>query len=700
VFIQSRASGKTHLSQSRHNAASEARCRSRLLKLAPAIMEALDRRTLLSVSFKFNIIDPTNKYAGIHADLQRLLNAAGSEWTTHLLGNASLEYNVGFTDDPAPIIGGIPKLATGAAHGASVIGTDTIQNTGSDVYQLGTITEMQSGVDPNGLDADAGITIYGQNIRSWYFDPDTNTRNQTIPDNLIDGYTVLLQEIAHSIGFTTSRDPVGNVPDIGMYTYDQHITGFGNLSFGLTKDQKVGFGADPTTATDDLATVVYGGGSFSFNGQINPTPVGLELAEPSLLGNGRYVDLGVTPNPPINYQNLTDLSSDLMGGLPDFGAAGRKTISKLDLAILKDTGVPISLSVDPTPEGLYVVNGTGLNDVISLTKTNGTVLIRVNNSATTFDPLTANSITAIVVNGLNGDDVITIGGDMPAVAINGGAGNDTIFGGSRGDSIFGGGGNDLIAGGGGGDLIRGGDGNDVIYGQGGSDRLYGDAGKDYVDGGLQTDRINGGSGNDALVGGTENDFLFGDAGNDLLAGAGGKDRLDGGSGSDTFFGGNGNDSVDYSRSTAAVTVTIDASPDDGTDGEGDDVMLDVENVIGSPFNDVITGSEGPNSLMGGSGNDIINGAGGNDTLEGNDGNDNLSGGGGNDSLDGGAGNDAFSGGVGLDVMLGGDGDDTFATRDTASDTIDGGAGIDSLVGDKVDVLSNVESADVGVLPPP
>src|SRR5690242_8434932 len=65
-------------------------------------VEPLDRRTLLSVAFKFNIVDPTNKYASIRNDLQAQLNAAGAEWSTHLLGNATLEYDVNFSEAAPP----------------------------------------------------------------------------------------------------------------------------------------------------------------------------------------------------------------------------------------------------------------------------------------------------------------------------------------------------------------------------------------------------------------------------------------------------------------------------------------------------------------------------------------------------------------------------------------------------------------------
>ena len=48
-----------------------------------SLIEALDRRVLLSVAFKFNIVDPTNQFKSIRPQLQTLLNAAGGEWAPH-----------------------------------------------------------------------------------------------------------------------------------------------------------------------------------------------------------------------------------------------------------------------------------------------------------------------------------------------------------------------------------------------------------------------------------------------------------------------------------------------------------------------------------------------------------------------------------------------------------------------------------------
>jgi Ca2+-binding RTX toxin-like protein len=78
---------------------------------------------------------------------------------------------------------------------------------------------------------------------------------------------------------------------------------------------------------------------------------------------------------------------------------------------------------------------------------------------------------------------------------------------------------------------------------------------------------------------------------------------------------------------------------------------------GSPYNDVIYGSEGPDDIGTGYGDDIIKGNGGNDLLWGYGGNDYIRGGAGDDQVHGGAGNDCLLGGSCYDEIVGDSGND-------------------------------------------
>ncbi|WP_421762513.1 calcium-binding protein [Devosia sp.] len=197
------------------------------------------------------------------------------------------------------------------------------------------------------------------------------------------------------------------------------------------------------------------------------------------------------------------------------------------------------------------------------------------------------------IDALEGDDVVTTGAGADTVF--GGAGNDQIHGGAGNDVLVGGAGNDVIYGGSGGDVIRGGDGNDRIAGEDGNDFITGDAG------------------NDTLSGGAGNDLVFGGSGNDLISGDAGNDGLDGGDGSDT---------LDYSASTAAVIVGLQAGLATGAD-IGTDNIAGFERVIGGSGGDQLYGGSGAETLLGGAGNDTIDGGQGDDTLDGGTGIDTL-----------------------------------------------------------------------------
>lgn len=236
-------------------------------------------------------------------------------------------------------------------------------------------------------------------------------------------------------------------------------------------------------------------------------------------------------------------------------------------------------------------------------------------------------------------------------------------------------------------------GDDYIFGLGGDDILTGLAGNDFLDGGAGTDFLQGDEGSDELHGGDGNDFLYGGDGDDHLYGNAGDDFLDGGpsigdQGYDYINGGDGSDYVTYSNATAGVTVNLASGTAD--EGGTSDILVSIENVFGSTFNDTITGDANTNYLYGDAGNDTLNGGGGDDFLYGGAGSDVLHGGEGNDVLigDGDAdelygdgGDDVLTGTGGVDTLSGGEGNDTISIDSIVlgeNSSIDGGAGFDTL----------------------
>ncbi len=96
----------------------------------------------------------------------------------------------------------------------------------------------------------------------------------------------------------------------------------------------------------------------------------------------------------------------------------------------------------------------------------------------------------------------------------------------------------------------------------------------------------------------------GGAGNDIILGSEGADVIDGGI---------GNDTVSYETSSEAVHVDLaNEGPQSGGDAEGD-VLVSIENVTVSAYDDTLSGNSASNVLEGGKGADHIDGGAGIDT---------------------------------------------------------------------------------------
>ena len=124
--------------------------------------------------------------------------------------------------------------------------------------------------------------------------------------------------------------------------------------------------------------------------------------------------------------------------------------------------------------------------------------------------------------------------------------------------------------------------------------LTGTAGADKLVGAGGEDTLKGGAGNDFLSGGGDNDALFGEAGDDTLEGGPGRDTLDGGAN------GVAGDTITYANSAEAVRVNLGKATATGGDAEGD-VIMNIENIIGSAGDDWLRGDANDNILTGGGG---------------------------------------------------------------------------------------------------
>ena len=139
-----------------------------------------------------------------------------------------------------------------------------------------------------------------------------------------------------------------------------------------------------------------------------------------------------------------------------------------------------------------------------------------------------------------------------------------------------------------------------------------------------------------VIGTAANDTVVGTARDDVVCGLAGDDVLKGQGGDDVFIGGPGIDAASYADAPAAVTANLTTGT---ATGHGTDTLRDIENLVGSPFNDKLDGNAGANTLNGGAGIDGLWGQAGIDTILGADGADTVGGGPGADRINGGAGVD-------------------------------------------------------------
>ena len=209
-------------------------------------------------------------------------------------------------------------------------------------------------------------------------------------------------------------------------------------------------------------------------------------------------------------------------------------------------------------------------------------------------------------------------------------------------------------------------GNDIWEGSSQDDYYDGQEGNDYIEGRPGDDTLLGGDGNDTIDGGNGSDSIFGGAGDDTLIGGQGNDYIDGGDGLDTLA----------FDSSSGVYVSLMSDTEAGSVGE--DIVLNIENIIGTTGGDTLYGCDGANVISGGDGND---------TIYGNDGDDILYGNVGNDLIYGNSGNDTMIGGLGSDTIYDGNGDDVFYYASTA----EGGDFIPNFHGDFDDFMFSRDS---------
>ena len=570
--------------------------------------------TIVTDYYKWNAALSVNDTLSV-----QFLQGAAETIQITTIGATTFEFGTGNND--------LFTAATGdhAFYGAS--GTDTIDYsaaTGGVTANLSTGTVSSNGWGYS--DSLNNISIIGSSHHNDSITGDGTTTTVSYADatsgvtvNLSAGTATgdgsdTLSAVSNVLGSshddTITSSSADNVIDGGAGT---NTASYAAASSGVTVDLQAGTATgDGTDTLINIQNVIGSSHNDTFFGAT---------------GVDNVIDGGAGTNT-INYSNdIAGVTVDLSAGTATDGSAGTDTLSNIQNVVGSAYDDVIVSSSDDN-----VINGgTGSNTVSYEAAASG-VTVDLHGGTATGDG--SDTLTNIQnVTGSSHDDIII--SNSSDNIVDGGGGNDTVSylyassavtvdlsaGTATGDgndtlinihNVIGSSHNDVITGDGNDNIIAGGAGNDSIDGGGGTNTIdynYDPAGV-TVDLSMGT-ATDGWSGSDTfsniqnVIGSAHADTLTGDSNDNIIAGGAGNDVIDGGGGTNT---------VDYSHDIAGVTV--DLSMGTATDGwSGSDTLSNIQNVIGSAYDDTITGDSNNNIIAGGAGDDLIDGGSGTNTVD-------------------------------------------------------------------------------------
>ena len=307
-------------------------------------------------------------------------------------------------------------------------------------------------------------------------------------------------------------------------------------------------------------------------------------------------------------------------------------------------------------------DGGGAGDV--LVGLDGNDTYRIYSSATTIQEFAGQGGADRIAAGVN--YTLAAGVDIEIIATNGLSGTTKInlTGNELDQKIYGNAGANLLDGGTGDDILIGGAGADFLHGGVNSlgDENY--ASYENATAGVVADLFNPSNNKGDAAGDTYKyiDNLIGSAFNDVLKG---QKVMIGGAGADVISAGTAyNPATSYVTATTGVVVNL-ADPSVNTGDAAGDTFININNIIGTAFDDTLTGDEGYNGIWGGAGDDYLYGGNDTDSSRSN----NLYGEAGYDHLFGSVFTDVLDLGLDGGYAAGGKGNDFYIIPGLATDVV-------------------------------
>ena len=250
-------------------------------------------------------------------------------WSSPLAidGPRSIEVKVFITSEPT-------------ASATSAVGVPIGQAGGRDLLEQGVAYELRTGDDVNGADPDMNLNIGLAYLRNQiWFDPDPAARSASVPTDRVDAMSVFLHEVGHAIAYNGWSDVTTGVPPATYWsTFDRWmIPGAPSVFSGANAVATWGVAPDLTT------------GNNKHWGNASPAMlvprVEWQAERPVEWRNGLPVP-PLRPAPPTSDASLAQadaadpLIMQLMNGII-FYTGHRYDISPLDIAVLRDIGLPL-----------------------------------------------------------------------------------------------------------------------------------------------------------------------------------------------------------------------------------------------------------------------------------------------------------------------------------------------------------------------
>lgn len=306
--------------------------------------------------------------------------------------------------------------------------------------------------------------------------------------------------------------------------------------------------------------------------------------------------------------NLGDVGNNASPAMADLNADG-----VLDALIANSAGNTLF----HTSQALVSITGDAGNNTIQATAVDNILDGLGGTDTLRYDLMTAGvtvnlSLTTIQATGGSGSDQITGFENLAGTAF-----ADTLTGNTGANLLEGLAGNDVLNGGAGNDTLDGGIGADTLVGGANDDLYVVDDAADVVTeaAAAGTDTVHSFASNFVLPADVESGHIKA-TGASNLTGNSLNNNLFAGTGDNVINGGDGIDTLSYASMTAGVTLSLSVATPQATGGSGLDQVSNIEAVIGTAFDDMLTGDAAANSLSGQNGNDTLDGAGGADTLTG------------------------------------------------------------------------------------